>query len=110
MVPGIVQLFYAWRVHVLVNKLYFTLPIILGAFTGTALGIKATVGDMFNPEFMEWKVLFEKTISAWMAVSALTDIAFATLLLNALSENAQSRRKTGLVVTDGIVNNAIIIL
>jgi len=41
MIAGIVQLFYAWRVHVITKKLYLTFPVVLGAVAGTAFGIKA---------------------------------------------------------------------
>jgi len=101
-IAGIVQMFYAWRVHVLIKRLYFTLPLVLGALAGTALGIKAAIGDSQNPDFMNWQILFKKFVSAWLGVSALTDIAFATLLVVFLS-----KRKTGLALTDNVINNVI---
>ncbi|KZP31806.1 hypothetical protein FIBSPDRAFT_1037358 [Athelia psychrophila] len=101
-IAGTVQLFYAWRVHVLIKKLYFTLAIVIGALTGTVLGISLTVGDARIPQFNRWHKELAHNLIAWLGVSACTDIIFATLLVTFLS-----KRRTGLAVTDSVINRMI---
>ncbi|KZP26265.1 hypothetical protein FIBSPDRAFT_350665 [Athelia psychrophila] len=101
-IAGTVQLFYAWRVHVLVGKLYITVAIVIGALSGTALSIVASVDSMRVPQFSKWQKILEHPVAAWLAISACTDILFAVLLVRFLS-----KRKTGLAATDGVVDRVI---
>ncbi|KZP26264.1 hypothetical protein FIBSPDRAFT_350632 [Athelia psychrophila] len=101
-IAGTVQLFYAWRVHVLVRKLEITVVIVIGALSGAALGIVASVNGIRVPQFSKWQKFFQHPVAAWLAISACTDILFAVLLVRFLYQ-----RKTGLAATDSVVDRII---
>jgi len=100
-VASSVQMFFAWRVHVLTGKWY------LGFLTGLL-----AIGQLICAMLMAWKVHefpawaafanFTNLIIAWMTTTILVDVTITVILVWYLR-----RHKTGLQGTDQLVDRII---
>ncbi|KAH7912480.1 hypothetical protein BJ138DRAFT_1134694 [Hygrophoropsis aurantiaca] len=100
-ISGVVQLFYAWRVHVIVQKKWLTVIIVLLSLIGGLSGIATAVCAIYIPIFTHFQ-RFKAAVTLWLGFSALSDVIIAALLVWHLQ-----RRKTGFKATDTIVNQII---
>ncbi|KAF7985512.1 hypothetical protein HWV62_3727 [Athelia sp. TMB] len=99
---GLVQLFYAWRVQVLIRSMCITAAAILGAAASASLGITVAIQGKIFPVYDGWQREFEPWVLAWLGISAVTDITLAAVLVGFLL-----KRKTGQEAADSLINRIV---
>ncbi|KDQ29725.1 hypothetical protein PLEOSDRAFT_2726, partial [Pleurotus ostreatus PC15] len=93
-----VQLFLAWRISVLTSSKIVAIFISLLAITSLGGGIAMSALVILNPDFARFETFYPAT-GTWLGSSALADVIISTALVMTLR-----RKRTGMQVTDNIIN------
>ncbi|KAJ8698807.1 hypothetical protein PTI98_005475 [Pleurotus ostreatus] len=93
-----VQLFLAWRISVLTSSKIVAIFISLLAITSLGGGIAMSALVILNPDFSRFETFYPAT-GTWLGSSALADVIISTALVMTLR-----RKRTGMQVTDNIIN------
>ncbi|KAF4601714.1 hypothetical protein EYR40_004913 [Pleurotus pulmonarius] len=97
-----VQLFLAWRISVLTSSKAVAIFISLLALTSLGGGIAMSVLVILNPDFSRFETFYPAT-GTWLGSSALADVIISAVLVMTLR-----RKRTGMQVTDNIINKIMI--
>ncbi|KAM5543728.1 hypothetical protein V8D89_002345 [Ganoderma adspersum] len=100
-IAALVQTFFAWRVKVLTSNRVVVAIILLCALTQLVGGIGSTITLAIIPHFFNVKK-FRILGIIWLVSAALADVLITTALVWHLRKH-----KTGIAVTDDIVNKII---
>ncbi|KAH7882680.1 hypothetical protein F5I97DRAFT_1816535, partial [Phlebopus sp. FC_14] len=93
-----VQLFFAWRVHVISKSIPAVIAIVICAVVNLLASLGTAIGDGIVLEFMMLRKL-QVVVIIWLAAAAVGDVLITATLVWHLS-----RRKTGLAATDDLIN------
>ncbi|KAI9059272.1 hypothetical protein FKP32DRAFT_1680090 [Trametes sanguinea] len=100
-IAGLVQSFFAWRVKVLTRSWYAVVVIALCSFAQFCGGLGTAIAVGMIPEFVHFQK-FQVIVIVWLAFSAVADTLITASLVWHLRRN-----KTGMPVTDDIINRII---
>ncbi|KAG6326754.1 hypothetical protein ID866_12335, partial [Astraeus odoratus] len=79
-IGGAVQLFFAWRVYVLLKNIYLVAIIAICSLAGILGSVGTTIAIRIVPEFANfWK--FEAIVIVWLAGAACADVIIAASLV-----------------------------
>lgn len=97
-----VQLFLAWRIHILSSNVLLVIGISLLAVTSTVCGIATSVAVNATATFGEFFRKFVSIVIIWLAASAADNLVITTTLVRLLRDH-----RTGFADTDHIIENVI---
>ncbi|KAI0647778.1 hypothetical protein C8Q79DRAFT_951904 [Trametes meyenii] len=97
----LVQSFFAWRVKVLTQNYFAVIVILVSSFAQLCGGLGTSIAVGKIPEFVQFQK-FQAIVIVWLAFSAVADTIITASLVWHLR-----RHKTGMPVTDDIVNRII---
>ncbi|RPD62724.1 hypothetical protein L227DRAFT_609293 [Lentinus tigrinus ALCF2SS1-6] len=100
-IAALVQFFFAWRVKVLTANMFAVCVICFCSFAQLCGGLGTSIAVGMIPEFVQFRK-FQVIVIIWLAFSAVAD----TLITAALVWHLR-RNKTGMALTDGIINKII---
>ncbi|KAI0769910.1 hypothetical protein C8Q74DRAFT_1369157 [Fomes fomentarius] len=100
-IAALVQLFFAWRVKILTGHIFSVCVIVVSSVAQLCGGLGTSIAVGMIPEFTNFQK-FKVIVIIWLAFSAVADTLITTALVWHLRKN-----KTGMVVTDGIINRII---
>ncbi|KAI1797440.1 hypothetical protein LXA43DRAFT_1089306 [Ganoderma leucocontextum] len=98
----LVQLFFAWRVKVLTSNRLLVSVIVVCSITQFCGGTGTTIALWMVPEFTEFRK-WKSIAIVWLGGAALADVLITTTLVWHLRKN-----RTGMPVTDDLVNKIIL--
>ncbi|TFK47586.1 hypothetical protein OE88DRAFT_1738500 [Heliocybe sulcata] len=97
-IAALVQMFFAWRIHILTGNRWLVGLVVVAAFVG---GVGTAVAIKFVPKFVEFQK-FEPIVIVWLVSNAVCDVIITGVLTWHLR-----RHRTGFPATDDIVNKII---
>ncbi|KAI0690452.1 hypothetical protein C8T65DRAFT_97724 [Cerioporus squamosus] len=100
-IAALVQFFFAWRVKVLTSNIFAVCVICFCSFAQLCGGLGTSIAVGKIPEFVQFQK-FQVIVIIWLAFSAVAD----TLITAALVWHLR-RNKTGMALTDSIINKII---
>ncbi|KAL4080920.1 hypothetical protein J3A83DRAFT_4203351 [Scleroderma citrinum] len=79
-IGGSVQLFFAWRIYVLLKNLFVVATVVLLSLAGILGSIGATIAVTIIPQFVKFQK-FEVIVIIWLACAACADVIIALALV-----------------------------
>ncbi|KIJ64623.1 hypothetical protein HYDPIDRAFT_28558 [Hydnomerulius pinastri MD-312] len=100
-IGGSVQLFFAWRVHVVSRNIFAVSAVVLSAVTGMLASLGTSIGVGIVPQFVQFQK-FQVVVIIWLASATIADVIISMSLVWHLSHH-----KTGFAATDDVINRII---
>ncbi|TFK80204.1 hypothetical protein K466DRAFT_605533 [Polyporus arcularius HHB13444] len=100
-IAALVQFFFAWRVKVLTSNIFAVCVICFCSFAQLCGGLGTSIAVGRIPEFVHFQK-FQVIVVIWLAFSAVADTLITTALVWHLRRN-----KTGMALTDTVINKII---
>ena len=79
-IGGSVQLFFAWRIHVITKNMFVVSAVVLLSVASVLGSVGTTIGNRIVPQFDQFQK-FEFTVVIWLAGAACADMLIATALV-----------------------------
>ncbi|KIY69405.1 hypothetical protein CYLTODRAFT_420697 [Cylindrobasidium torrendii FP15055 ss-10] len=101
LIAALVQLFFAYRIHVLARNIWATSSVVILALAGFVGSIITSIECGIHTKFIEFKS-FQNVVILWLVAGCACDVLITVILVLYLKQ-----RKTGFKNTDDIVDRVV---